>query len=68
MRIDPEISCPTIQKSSLRSSSTYLIHPYGIKHLTIGAIKLMANSEFAREKQFDISIYMVSYLWAISRS
>jgi site-specific DNA-cytosine methylase len=43
VRLDPEKPCPTIQKSSPQSSTTGLIHPYEIRHLTIGEIKLMSS-------------------------
>lgn len=43
VRLDPEKPCPTIQKSSPQSSTTGLIHPYEIRHLTISEIKLMSS-------------------------
>ncbi len=43
IRLDPEKPCPTIQKSQPRSSTTGLIHPYEVRHLTIGEIKLMSS-------------------------
>jgi len=43
IRVDPEKPCPTIQKSTPQSSTTGLIHPYEIRHLTISEIKLMSS-------------------------
>jgi site-specific DNA-cytosine methylase len=43
VRLDPEKPCPTIQKSSPQSSTTGLIHPYFVRHLTISEIKLMSS-------------------------
>ncbi len=43
VRLDPEKPCPTIQKSSPQSSTTGLIHPYEIRHLTFSEIKLMTS-------------------------
>ena len=43
IRLNPEKPCPTIQKSQPQSSTTGLIHPYEIRHLTIGEIKLMSS-------------------------
>jgi site-specific DNA-cytosine methylase len=43
VRLDPEKPCPTIQKSSPQSSTSGLIHPYEIRHLTISEIKLMSS-------------------------
>ena len=43
VRLDHEKPCPTIQKSSPQSSTTGLIHPYEIRHLTISEIKLMSS-------------------------
>jgi site-specific DNA-cytosine methylase len=43
VRLDPERPCPTIQKSSPQSSTTGLIHPYEIRHLTISEIKLISS-------------------------
>jgi C-5 cytosine-specific DNA methylase len=43
IRLDPEKPCPTIQKSQPESSTTGLIHPYEVRHLTIGEIKLMSS-------------------------
>ena len=43
VRVDPEKPCPTIQKSQPQSSTTGLIHPYEIRHLTIGEIKIMSS-------------------------
>ena len=43
VRLDPEKPCPTIQKSQPESSTTGLIHPYDVRHLTIGEIKLMSS-------------------------
>ena len=43
VRLDPEKPCPTIQKSSPQSSTTGLIHPYMVRHLTISEIKLMSS-------------------------
>jgi site-specific DNA-cytosine methylase len=43
VRLDPEKPCPTIQKSTPQSSTTGLIHPYCIRHLTISEIKLMSS-------------------------
>jgi DNA (cytosine-5)-methyltransferase 1 len=43
VRLDPEKPCPTIQKSSPQSSTTGLIHPFEIRHLTISEIKLMSS-------------------------
>jgi site-specific DNA-cytosine methylase len=43
VRLDPEKPCPTIQKSTPQSSTTGLIHPYEIRHLTICEIKLMSS-------------------------
>jgi site-specific DNA-cytosine methylase len=43
VRLDPEKPCPTIQKSSPQSSTTGLIHPYEVRHLTISEIKLMSS-------------------------
>jgi site-specific DNA-cytosine methylase len=43
VRLDPEKPCPTIQESSPQSSTTGLIHPYEIGHLTISEIKLMSS-------------------------
>jgi site-specific DNA-cytosine methylase len=54
VRLDPEKPCPTIQKSSPQSSTTGLIHPYEIRHLTISEIKLMSSfpAEFRIEGSF----------------
>jgi site-specific DNA-cytosine methylase len=54
VRLDPEKPCPTIQKSSPQSSTTGLIHPYEIRHLTISEIKLMSSfpAEFRLEGSF----------------
>jgi site-specific DNA-cytosine methylase len=54
VRLDPEKPYPTIQKSSPQSSTTGLIHPYEIRHLTIGEIKLMSSfpSSFRLEGSF----------------
>lgn len=43
IRVDPEKPCPTIQKSSPESSTTGLIHPYEIRHLTISEIKALSS-------------------------
>jgi len=43
VRLDPEKPCPTIQKSSPQSSTTGLVHPYEVRHLTISEIKLMSS-------------------------
>jgi DNA (cytosine-5)-methyltransferase 1 len=43
VRLDPEKPFPTIQRSSPQSSTTGLIHPYEIRHLTISEIKLMSS-------------------------
>ena len=43
VRLDPEKPCPTIQKSSPQSSTTGLIHPCSVRHLTITEIKLMSS-------------------------
>jgi len=43
VRLNPEKPCPTIQKSSPQSSTTGLVHPYEIRHLTISEIKLMSS-------------------------
>lgn len=43
VRLDPEKPCPTIQKSQPESSTTGLIHPYDVRHLTISEIKLMSS-------------------------
>ena len=43
VRVDPEKPCPTIQKSQPESSTTGLIHPYDVRHLTISEIKLMSS-------------------------
>jgi site-specific DNA-cytosine methylase len=43
VRLNPEKPCPTIQKSSPQSSTTGLIHPYEVRHLTISEIKLMSS-------------------------
>jgi site-specific DNA-cytosine methylase len=43
IRLDPEKPCPTIQKSQPESSTTCLIHPYEVRHLTISEIKRMSS-------------------------
>jgi len=43
IRLDPDKPCPTIQKSQPESSTTGLIHPYEVRHLTISEIKLMSS-------------------------
>lgn len=43
IRVDPEKPCPTIQKSSPESSTTGLIHPYDVRHLTISEIKALSS-------------------------
>jgi site-specific DNA-cytosine methylase len=43
VRLDPEKPCPTIQKSTPQSSTSGLIHPHEIRHLTISEIKLMSS-------------------------
>ena len=43
IRVDPNKPCPTIQKSSPESSTTGLIHPYEIRHLTISEIKALSS-------------------------
>ena len=43
IRVDPEKPCPTIQKSTPQSSTTGLVHPFEIRHLTISEIKLMSS-------------------------
>ena len=43
VRLDPDKPCPTIQKSQPESSTTGLIHPYEVRHLTISEIKLMSS-------------------------
>jgi len=43
VRLDPEKPCPTIQKSSPQSSTTGLVHPHMVRHLTISEIKLMSS-------------------------
>jgi site-specific DNA-cytosine methylase len=43
IRVDPEKPCPTIQKSQPQSSTTGLVHPYEIRHLTISEIKMMTS-------------------------
>jgi site-specific DNA-cytosine methylase len=43
VRLNPEKPCPTIQKSSPQSSTTGLVHPYEIRHLTISEIKRMSS-------------------------
>jgi site-specific DNA-cytosine methylase len=54
VRLDPEKPCPTIQKSSPQSSTTGLVHPYEIRHLTISEIKLMSSfpASFRLEGRF----------------
>ncbi len=42
-RVDPSKPCPTIQKSSPQSSTTGLVHPTEIRHLTISEIKGMSS-------------------------
>jgi site-specific DNA-cytosine methylase len=42
IRVDPEKPCPTIQKSQPESSTTGLIHPCEVRHLTISEVKLMS--------------------------
>jgi site-specific DNA-cytosine methylase len=43
IRVDPEKPCPTIQKSQPQSSTTGLVHPHEIRHLTISEIKAMTS-------------------------
>jgi site-specific DNA-cytosine methylase len=43
IRVDPEKPCPTIQRLQPQSSTTGLVHPYEIRHLTISEIKLMTS-------------------------
>jgi site-specific DNA-cytosine methylase len=43
IRVDPEKPCPTIQKSSPESSTTGLIHPFEVRHLTISEIKALSS-------------------------
>lgn len=43
IRVDPEKPCPTIQKSSPESSTTGLIHPTAVRHLTISEIKALSS-------------------------
>ena len=43
IRLDPERPCPTIQQSQPQSSTTGLIHPFEVRHLTISEIKLMSS-------------------------
>ena len=54
IRLDPERPCPTIQKSQPQSSTTGLIHPFEVRHLTISEIKLMSSfpAEFRLEGSF----------------
>lgn len=53
-RVDPEKPCPTIQKSSPESSTTGLIHPTDIRHLTISEIKALSSfpKDFKLEGKF----------------
>lgn len=43
IRVNPDKPCPTIQKSSPESSTTGLIHPTEVRHLTIGEIKALSS-------------------------
>ena len=54
IRVNPEKPCPTIQKSSPESSTTGLIHPTDIRHLTISEIKALSSfpEEFKLEGKF----------------
>jgi site-specific DNA-cytosine methylase len=54
IRVDPEKPCPTIQRSQPQSSTTGLVQPYEIRHLTISEIKLMTSfpAEFKLEGSF----------------
>ncbi len=54
VRLDPDKPCPTIQKSSPQSSTTGLIHPYEVRHLTISEIELMSSfpASFRLEDSF----------------
>jgi DNA (cytosine-5)-methyltransferase 1 len=54
VRLDPDKPCPTIQKSQPESSTTGLIHPYEVRHMTISEIKLMSSfpAEFMLEGKF----------------
>jgi site-specific DNA-cytosine methylase len=42
IRADPERPCPTIPKS-VGGSTTGLIHPFEVRHMTISEIKLMSS-------------------------
>jgi hypothetical protein len=54
VRLDPEKPRPTIQKSSPQSSTTGLIHPYEIRHLTISEIKLMSSAGECASREHSI--------------
>ena len=43
IRLDPDKRCPTMQKSQPERSTTGLIHPYEVRHLTISEIKLLSS-------------------------
>jgi site-specific DNA-cytosine methylase len=53
-RVDPERPCPAILRSTPRSSTTGLIHPYMPRHLTISEIKALSSfpAEFRIEGRF----------------